>query len=303
MTEVVIDPGAPAGAEAGANCDEIAGAMQARSFLSELVETAFDASASAAVFYDFTVDAEPESEGNSVEGTLAYSLSWRGVTEISGAGAYLVNINLAVDDITDPGTPVPVASVVIHEQDSGTGVDEGSLPGTLSLILVRGHSYRVTASLATLAVTESSVDPVSAVADYLSDVGTSADPAGAWVDMLAVQVGFDLADLAAQVEANTMAIESNTLALAEVAEATEANTEAISGLTTFVALLAEEVAAIKQALEDLGDEVANHTHTYLTGKGRGHNNTVATTGTPDGDDGGDPTPEPVARGRSGKFKR
>jgi len=49
--------------------------------------------------------------------------------------------------------------------------------------------------------------------------------------------------------------------------------------------------------------VANHTHTYLTGKGTGHNNTVATTGTPDGDDGGDPVVQPVARGRSGKFKR
>jgi hypothetical protein len=298
LTEVLIDPNAPSGAEADASCDEMAGTLQATSVISGLVETAFSAAASAAVLYEFEVEAGPGSEGNMVDGMLAYRMSWLGVTKEAGSGAYLVSINLEVEDISDPGLPESVASVVIHEQVSGTGVDEGSSQDILSLMLERGHSYRVTASLATLAVTEASTDPSTGVADFLSDVGSALEAAGVSVDILALQVGFDVEELAAQVEANTMAIEEN-------AKAIEANTEAIGDLAKVVGLLADEVAAIKQALEDLGEALANHTHTYLTGKGVGHNNTEATTGPADVDEGEEPTPMPQSRVRNNrsKFKR
>ena len=317
LTEVVIDAEAPAGAEADAACDELAGAMQAKSFLAELVDTAFDASAAAAVLYEFEVDGDEGTAGNMVDGTLAYAMSWRGVTKVTGAGAYTASIMLTVEDITDAGMPVELARVTVHEMKDATGIDEGSGRDMLSLMLERGHSYRVTGSLATLAATEATAETASAVADYLSDVGSEAAAGGAWVDVLALQVGFDIEDLAAQVEANTEAIEENaeaiealtelvaihTEAIAANAEAIEANTMAIDALTEAVGILIDEVAAIKEALEDLGDEVANHTHTYMTGKGVGHNNTLAETGKAIGED--DPEIQPVKtnRGRSKKFSR
>jgi hypothetical protein len=41
--------------------------------------------------------------------------------------------------------------------------------------------------------------------------------------------------------------------------------------------LAEEIAQLKKRVETLEFGLQHHTHTYLTGKGEGHNNTVATT--------------------------
>lgn len=42
----------------------------------------------------------------------------------------------------------------------------------------------------------------------------------------------------------------------------------------------KEIAILKYRLHKLEDELEGHTHTYLTGKGVGHNNTTATTGPP-----------------------
>jgi hypothetical protein len=51
-----------------------------------------------------------------------------------------------------------------------------------------------------------------------------------------------------------------------------------------VAALAEQIELLKARVEQLEGEVdalQNHTHTYLTGNGIGHNNTTATTGPPE----------------------
>ena len=50
-----------------------------------------------------------------------------------------------------------------------------------------------------------------------------------------------------------------------------------------VVALAQQIELLKARVEQLEGDVAalnNHTHTYLTGKGEGHNNTKATTGPP-----------------------
>ena len=285
--------------------------MQAKSYLAELVETAFDVSASAAVLYEFQVDGDEDTNGNLVDAMLGYAVSWNGVTKITGAGDYDATIQLAVEDVTDSSNPVVVAVIDVHGMSDETGVDMGSDQAMVPLSLVRGNSYLVTASLSTSAATEATAEAASAVPDYLSDVGSEMSAAGAWVDALVLQVGVDLEDLAAQVAANTEAIAENTEAIAENTaaialntEAIEMNTEAISDLATAVGMLAEEVEAIKAALEDLGEELANHTHYYLTGKGTGHNNTMAETGPASGDD-DDPEIQPVKtnRGRSKKFNR
>ena len=121
--------------------------------------------------------------------------------------------------------------------------------------------------------------------------------------IILVEVGIDLDGLAAQVEANTEAIEALTTVVAMNTAAIDANTDAIGALAEIVAMLATEVEGIKEALEDLGDEVANHTHSYLTGKGVGHNNTVAETGKPVGEDDAEVQPVKTNRGRSKKFVR
>ena len=296
LTEVNIDAEPPAGAEADATCSDVENAMQAKSFLAELVDTAFEVSASAAVLYEFQVDGDEDTNGNLVDAMLGYAISWNGVTKITGAGDYDVAIKLAVEDVTDAGNPMVVAVIDVHDMSGDSGVDQGSDQAIVPVQLVRGNSYLVTASLATSAATEATAEVASAVADYLSDVGSEMSAGGARVDALVLQVGVDLEDLAAQVAANTEAIAMNT-------EAIEANTTAIVDLAEVVGLLADEVEAIQEALEDLGDVVANHTHYYLTGKGTGHNNTMAETGPASGED--DPEIQPVKtnRGRSKKFSR
>lgn len=43
----------------------------------------------------------------------------------------------------------------------------------------------------------------------------------------------------------------------------------------------ESVEELRAELQELRDDFEGHTHTYLTGKGEGHNNTEATTGPPE----------------------
>ena len=45
--------------------------------------------------------------------------------------------------------------------------------------------------------------------------------------------------------------------------------------------LREELEDLRDDLEDLEDDFDGHTHTYLTGRGTGHNNTEATSGPPE----------------------
>jgi hypothetical protein len=100
-----------------------------------------------------------------------------------------------------------------------------------------------------------------AISDYMDALTGTTDGGGVFVNALNLSVNPDLAELAAQVAANTAAIEANTAAI-------ETNTAAIG--------------ALQEALADLAEMFANHTHTYLTGRGFGHNNTVAETGSPVG---------------------
>jgi hypothetical protein len=318
LTDVLLDPNAPDGVDADAACDDIIGVMQSRANLEQLILTDASAGASAGLVYEFDVDAAEGTEGNMVDGTLVYAMSWRGVTKSNDSSTLSVDLKLTVEDISGPGDPMEIATFQVHQRDClepdapclPDGIDVGSDQDVAEINLVRGNSYRVTASLATSGAVMSSAEASSAVADYMNDVGAENDPAGAWLDALVLHVGVDIDDLAKQVVANTLAIADNTLAIADntlaIAVNTlaiEANTEAIGDLIKVVDILVDEVEAIKEALEDLGDEVANHTHTYLTGKGVGHNNTLAATGKAIGED--DPEIQPVKtnRGRSKKFVR
>jgi hypothetical protein len=310
LTDVLLDPNAPDGVSADADCSETAGLMQARSTLELLMDTEAAASASAALLYEFEVDAGEETDGNMVDAILGYAMSWRGVNKINDAGVFNVELRLAVENISDSGSPVEVVTIPVHGKDClipdaacfAGGIDVGSEQELVPLKLVRGDTYRVTAYLSTASAVADTAAVSSAVADYLNDVGNDNEPAGAWVDTLVLQVALDLEDLAAQVEANTKAILLNAEAIEENTVAILLNAEAINDLAAAVLLLADEVEAIKVVLEDLGDELANHTHYYLTGKGVGHNNTMAETGPASGED-VEIQPVKTNRGRSKKFSR
>jgi hypothetical protein len=43
----------------------------------------------------------------------------------------------------------------------------------------------------------------------------------------------------------------------------------------------ESVEELREELKELREDFEGHSHTYLTGKGEGHNNTEATTGPPE----------------------
>jgi hypothetical protein len=313
LTDASFTGEPPVGVAAEAACDEVAGALQANSSLPGQIETAIGAAAVAAVLYEFTVDGDEGTEGNPIEGMLAYAMSWRGVGVLTGVGPdegeNNVAINLDVEDVTDSSSPVMVAGIEVHRRSNSSGVDADSAGDVLALQLVRGHSYLVTASLATSAATKSTTAATTSVADYLNDV--ESDAGGAWVDVLALEIGVDLDELAEQVAANTEAIEDLTEAMEALTAVVALNTlaivensEAIGDLVAVVAILADEVEAIKAALEELGDELANHTHAYLTGRGNGHNNTVAVTGKPvGGEEDAEIQPVVTNRSRSKKFVR
>jgi uncharacterized coiled-coil protein SlyX len=150
-----------------------------------------------------------------------------------------------------------------------SGEDMDSAKGTIDAIVVRGNDYEVSVQLHVEAhLASSSISP-TITSDYLQD------DRGATVNGLEVVADRDIGELEEQVAENTEAIEDLN--------------ERVDALTVVVALLAE-------TLDDAVDAFEDHTHTYLTGRGNGHNNTEAETGAPipgedDGDD-EDPDEEP-----------
>jgi hypothetical protein len=61
--------------------------------------------------------------------------------------------------------------------------------------------------------------------------------------------------------------------------------------------LETDLEELAETVEELGEDFDDHSHTYLTGKGVGHNNTEATTTTPLVDDEPESTPEPKNHGQ------
>lgn len=255
--EVLLDPNAPVGASANAACDEVTGFAKAEVRLEGIVNTTIGGTASAFLDYVFQVSSTAETADNPVGAILSYGIDWRGLKQASINGQSTVAIDLSVLDVTDPMNELVVAQIDLHEDGIGRGQctapeclnlplqDSDGRVNTLPLALLRGHSYRVTLALHTAADVLSDAGGADATSDYMDALIGSTDVGGVFLNNLNLSVNPDLVELAAQVAANTEAIEDLQEALAELAEA-----------------------------------FANHSHTYLTGRGFGHNNTVAETGSP-----------------------
>ena len=209
--------------------------------------------ASGEVFTEFNITGE---EGALIGSFLSAVVNVSGVLSALGPEALAsVEASLEVTDTTD-GVLI-AAETVVNETiaDGKIPVAEKSVVA-MSLPLNRGHSYRVSLILEAGAV--AGVGGVGDVGSALSDFLDTAS----WSD-LSVTAGRDPFALIAIIDARLDQLETDVAALEE----------RVDGIETDIEELDENV-------EQLREDFDNHSHTYLTGKGTGHNNTETETGVP-----------------------
>jgi outer membrane murein-binding lipoprotein Lpp len=220
-----------------------------------LVDVTEDGSgiASGEVFTEFNITGE---EGALVGSFLSAVVNVSGVLSALGPEALAsVEASLQVTDTTD-GVLI-AAETVVNEKiaDGKIPVAEKSVVA-MSLPLNRGHSYRVSLILEAGAV--AGVGGVGDVGSALSDFLDTAS----WSD-LSVTAGVDPFALIVIIDARLDQLESDVDALEERVDGIEVDIEELD-----------------EKVDQLREDFDNHSHTYLTGKGRGHNNTEADTGAP-----------------------
>jgi uncharacterized coiled-coil protein SlyX len=170
--------------------------------------------------------------------------------------------------VTDTTADMLVAAEIIVLE----GVVDGKLPVSVKnevamlLPLNRGHSYRVSLILEARAEGNGNVD--GALSDFLNTAR--------WFD-LSVTAGRDPFGLIAIIDARLDQLETDVAALEEqvdgIAEDLEELDEKVDGI-------AEDLEELDEKVEELREDFDDHSHTYLTGRGQGHNNTEAETGAP-----------------------
>ena len=220
-----------------------------------LVDVTEDGSgiASGEVFTEFNITGE---EGALVGSFLSAVVNVSGVLSALGPEALAsVEASLQVTDTTD-GVLI-AAETVVNEKiaDGKIPVAEKSVVA-MSLPLNRGHSYRVSLILKAGAV--AGVGGVGDVGSALSDFLDTAS----WSD-LSVTAGVDPFALIVIIDARLDQLETDVDALEEQVEG-----------------IAEDLEELDEKVDQLREDFDNHSHTYLTGKGTGHNNTEADTGAP-----------------------
>ena len=196
--------------------------------------------ATARMWNDFEVLADPETLGNTVGAWITYDAGWNGrVLFVGFFSPPTVELSLRLRDLDDAkdikgeliwgrdgdgaGISIPY---IPFDLNLGGGVDNRGVSNTFTAVLTRGHKYRLEMSLTCAVFSDGGLD-IGSECDYMDNflVGNSGGGAG-W-SKLAVKVGLD-----------------------------------------------------EEEILDRLDEFARHTHIYLTGKGVGHNNTEATTSEP-----------------------
>jgi len=207
--------------------------------------------ASGEVFTDFNVTGN--GDGPLVGSFLSTEVSVSGVLSSLGPNAFAsVRTSLEVRDTT-ADVLVAAETVIDDSITDGTRSISGGNAVVLPLPLTRGHSYRVS-----LIIKAQAAGSPGDVAGALSDFANTAS----WSE-LSVTAGDDPFALISQLDARVTQLETHVDTLEERVE----------GIATDV----EELTA---TVEQLREDFDNHSHTYLTGKGKGHNNTEAETGAP-----------------------
>jgi polyhydroxyalkanoate synthesis regulator phasin len=314
-TDILVDPLDNTGVSADATCDGELSALAAKAVLEDLVETAASATGYATLAYNFDVSFTEGTKDNPVKSYLVYEVGWAGAKLATADGQAAVDVMLKVYDVTGPGDPIAIVEQEIHSDGIGRDLctdpdclgtaipDVGDDAAFLTMTLLRGHSYKVTVGLMADADLLATAEATDAISDYMTAI--DAEGGGVLVDFLIVAAEVDIAELAAQVEENTENIEELQEDVGDLQDAVMALEDAIGDIDDTIEDIEAALQALSDRLDELEGDFEGHTHTYLTGRGVGHNNTEAETGPEiDGDDvSNQPVPEPLrkngrAKGRS-----
>jgi hypothetical protein len=218
-----------------------------------LVEVTEDGSgiASGEVYTDFNVTGI--GDGALVGSFLSTEVDVSGVLSGLGPKAFAsVKVSLEVTDST-ADVLVAAETVVDDSVVDGTIPVSGANAVAMPLPLTRGHSYRVS-----LIINAQAVGSPGDVAGALSDFANTASWSG-----LSVTAGEDPFALISQLDIRVTLLETDVAALEERVDGIEVDIEELD-----------------ERVEQLREDFDNHSHTYLTGKGTGHNNAEAETGAP-----------------------
>jgi hypothetical protein len=158
-------------------------------------------------------------------------------------------------EVTDTTAGVLVAADTVVNDSIVDGIIPVSEKNAVAmpLPLNRGHSYRVSLILEARAV-GSAGDIDGALSDFIKTAR--------WFG-LSVTAGRDPFALIAIIDARLDQLETDVAALEERVDGIEGDIEELD-----------------EKVDQLREDFDNHSHTYLTGKGTGHNNTEADTGAP-----------------------
>jgi hypothetical protein len=219
--------------------------------------------ASAELFTDFSISGYSEAVllGSFVSGQVDVTGLLLALANDAMAS---VDVSLHVMDMT-AGVLVGAQTVVSETVVNGQLPVSNNSAVVIPVALTRGHDYRISLIIAADAVGGDLLGAESDFTDTASWTGLSVtagqDPFGA-ID--------DLADRVTDVESD----------VARLIPVVRKLVEDLDLLEALVARIANALRDLQQTVAELREDFDNHTHAYLTGKGKGHNKVVATTTSP-----------------------
>jgi len=221
----------------------------------------------ATLYYDFAISASTSrAETPLIMSLISMDISWAGFLMSEGPrGSAQFKVEIFVTDITDMPEVTDVAYALVENKEifgsqkleliaDGASItpisdfatqNEGPRQAVLPVALRSGRKYRVTLNVLTAAIGATASSGEARFASGVSSTlggPASADRFVRW-NNLSITVGDDL--------------------LGILVEAIIKN--------------ADDIADLKERLDNIENAITDHTHTYLTGRGNGHNNTEAET--------------------------
>ncbi len=196
------------------------------------------------IYGQFTVT-DPNATGNEVDGTIAYNIHWRGLWSLGGVftgyNDAKAEITVYLYDVTNGSTLIKKTEPPIHTMtvDGFIGID----------IIDIGAGYDEGSSNNSLTA--------KLLRGHTYRVALSLHISARGLNNAQIAFDYDLADLGLHWDEFVVSVSPDII-------------EEIALLKERVDSLEAEVARLRYGLE-------HHTHTYLTGRGEGHNNTEAQT--------------------------
>jgi hypothetical protein len=238
--------------------------------------------ASGELFTDFSVSGDSEAVllGSFVSGRVDVAGLLRALAADAMAS---VEVSLLVNDVTAGGVLVGAQTVVSETIVNGSLPASRSSAVVIPVALTRGHDYRISLVIAAEAA-GSVAETIGAQSDFVNTASWSG---------LSVTAGQDPFGAIAGLDSRVSDLESDMARLIPVVRQLVAD---LGDLEALVDRIANALRDLKETVAELREDFEAHTHTYLTGKGNGHNKVPAITTSPSD---GDSIPEATPPGNSG----